>query len=694
MDELEEYRQQLMLDIHAGADADGVLFTEAFFEKAVEVLSEAGEIDSGTWSHYSGQYKKKNIAVTGYGGDPRDAGGELGLILLDFNPKPGLRDMGGPDVKKGFNKLVEFFRACRSESFRDALEETSDCAALADLIIQTWSKTERIKLILVTDASTKSTVDARSVGSVDGKPVTFSVWDLKRLRKFEEQGLVRENLSIDFETEFGGAVPILRASGSDAALESYLAVINGSQLADIYDRWGARLLESNVRSFLQAKGKVNQGIRKTITEEPHMFLPYNNGIAATADAVTVAQGETGLMMTQVENLQIVNGGQTTASIHAVRKTAAEQLKTVYVQMKLNIVPREISEQIVPKISEYANSQNKVNAADFFANHPFHVRMEEFSRRILAPAKEGDYQETKWFYERARGQYADARSKLTPSARKKFDTEYPRPNFFGKTDLAKFENSFQCKPHDVSLGAQKNFGKFAEFIGKRWGEEGFAFDEIWFKRLIAKAIVFRKTERLVSAAEWYENGYRANIVTYGIAKLVSDLDKRKKTIDLDRIWRSQSIPDALGEALSTSCCEAQHVILNENLVRHIGEWTKKEACWKALKERSLSYARDLDDVVVDPDEAREIKRDARTDGDLTRSVEEQSWIVSAGPVFWNEAIAWGKEKRVLSPRETGVLRICAEIPVRLPTENQCALAMKSLKKLQDLGFQHAVFDAAG
>ena len=693
MEDLEEFRKQLMLDIHAGADAEGIYFAEAFFEKAVEILSEAGEIDSGTWSHYVGQHKRKSIAVTGYGGDPRDADGSLSLILIDFNPIPNLREMGAPEVKKNFDKLVEFFRACRNESFRDGLEETSDCASLADLIMQTWGKTERIKLILVTDAATKSTVDARSVGAVDGKPVTFSVWDLRRLQKFAEQGLAREDLSIDFATEFGGPVPILRASSSEVSLDSYLAVINGSQLAEIYDRWGPRLLESNVRSFLQAKGKVNQGIRRTITDEPHMFLPYNNGIAATADAITVEQGETGLVMTHVENLQIVNGGQTTASIHAVRKTAAEQLKNVYVQMKLNIVPREKSELIVPRISEYANSQNKVNAADFFANHPFHVRMEEFSRKLLAPAKEGDYQETKWFYERARGQYADARSKLTPSMRKKFDAEYPRSNFFTKTDLAKFENSFQCKPHDVSLGAQKNFGKFAEFIGGRWGEDGLSFDETWFRRLVAKAIVFRETEKLVSAAPWYENGYRANIVTYGIAKLVSDLDKKKKQIDLDRVWRNQSIPEALAKALSISCCEAQHVILNENLVRHIGEWTKKEACWKALKDRALDYDSDLDEVSIDPDVAREARRDARSDEALTKSVEDQAWIVSAGSGFWNEVAAWGKEKRALSPVEMRALQVCIEMPYRLPTEHQCAVVLRALKKLRDLGFSHSRLGAA-
>lgn len=146
----------------------------------------------------------------------------------------------------------------------------------------------------------------------------------------------------------------------------------------------------------------------------------------------------------------------------------------------------LSESVVPLISEFANSQNKVNAADFFANHPFHVRIQELSRKILAPAGEHGYRETKWFYERARGQFADERGKLTDAKRKVWDAKYPKSQFFTKTDLAKFENTWSGRPDTVSQGAQKNFGAFAKSIEKVWGKNGDRIDDGWFRRLIAKA----------------------------------------------------------------------------------------------------------------------------------------------------------------------------------------------------------------
>ena len=261
--------------------------------------------------------------------------------------------------------------------------------------------------------------------------MTRNVWDLARLEKWDSTGQASEDRTIDFAGEFGGALPALKASSASEKLESYLAVIPGPQLAAIYDKWGARLLEANVRSFLQARAATNKGIARTIRDTPDLFFSYNNGISATADLVDVAEGPDGLRITTITNLQIVNGGQTTGSVHAALKTSKENLKDVFIQMKLTVVPRDQSEDIVPKISEYANTQNKVNAADFFSNHPFHVRMQDFSRRVIAPKAEGSRFETKWFYERARGQYLDERTKRTEAQRKKFELENPKSQLFSQ-----------------------------------------------------------------------------------------------------------------------------------------------------------------------------------------------------------------------------------------------------------------------
>ncbi|MFW2545573.1 AIPR family protein [Primorskyibacter sp. 2E107] len=686
MSELEEFHHSLIADIQGDADAMGAYLHEAFFEKAGEILTEAGEIEECDYCHYAGKNGRVSLQVSGYSGDPRITNGELALILTDFQLTPEVRRTDGKHLKAQFSKLVEFLRHSRKEQFLEELEETSDAAQLVELIQTRWSVIQKIKLIYVTNSDSRAKADAKPAGEINGKPVTYSSWDLKRLQAYLEQGRAREDLTIDFAGEFGGAVPVLRASGADTALESYLAVIPGAQLAQIYDRWGARLLEANVRSFLQARGKVNRGIRDTIKDDPQMFFAYNNGLSATAENVVCEKTEDGLVITSADNLQIVNGGQTTASIHAARKLAGEGLKDIYVQMKLNVVPPTLAPTVVPQISEFANSQNKVNAADFFANHPFHIRIEELSRKLLAPAGADGYRETKWFYERARGQFADERAKKTPAQRSKWDAEFPKSQFFTKTDLAKFENSWNGRPEEVSKGAQKNFAEFAKVIQKVWGKSGARVDEVWYRQLIAKAIIFRRLEKLVSAQEWYEGGYRANIVTYAIAKVAHDAEAAEKQVDLQRVWRMQNVPPALEEALLVAAAEAQSLITNPpEGIRNMSEWAKKQACWERFRKMNLDYPEDFKGMLIEPEEARSEDDEIKEDAGLTKSVEDQTRVFELGPKFWDEARNWGRTHKLLTSMEYQVLGICAKIPNRIPTENQTAVAIKVLAKLESAGF---------
>ena len=687
MSELEEFHHSLIAEIQGDADAMGLYTQEAFFEKVAEILTEAGEIDQADFAFYSGSGKKRvHLEVTGYGGDPRDAEGVLSLILCDFQVLPELRTTLAASLQGQFKKLLEFLRHARTPEFSTELEETSSGAQLADLIQTRWSVIEKIKLIFVTNADNRARVDAKLAGEIAGKPVTYNVWDLKRLQAFVEQGKARADMTVRFSEDFGGGVPVLKASGSDTAFESYIAVIPGAQLAEIYDRWGARLLESNVRSFLQARGNVNKGIRRTIMEEPQMFLAYNNGLAATAEGVELEQTEKGMLLMSAENLQIVNGGQTTASLHAARKKAGEGMKDIYVQMKLNVIPTISADTVVPRISEYANSQNKVAAADFFANHPFHIRIEELSRKILAPAGDTGYRETKWFYERARGQYADERSRKSDAEKKKWDAEFPKNQFFTKTDLAKFENSWSGRPEWVSKGAQKNFAEFAKTIEKVWGRSGAKINEAWYRNLVAKAIIFRRLEKLVSAQEWYEGGYRANIVTYAIAKVAHDARAMEKVVDLSRIWRAQAVPSNLEDALLVAAAEAQDIITNPpEGVRNMSEWAKTQACWKAFSERKLVYGDAFLHALVEEDDARSEDEEITEDENLTKSVEAQTRVFELGAAFWAEAKTWGRSQRLLSPAEYNTLEICARIPSRLPTERQTEFALEILAKLEAEGF---------
>ncbi|MDP3515680.1 MAG: AIPR family protein [Pseudohongiella sp.] len=686
MTEMEEFHQQFIADIQGDADALGLITVEAFFEKTTEILTEAGEIDEANRAYYEGTYFRGNLKVDGYGGDPRDNDNILSLILCDFSINNEIRVVNKDHVQKLQQRIYRFLVSSLKREFRDQIEETSAGYGLADLISTTWATIEKIKLIIVTNALFISRSDADPLEAMSGKQVTLSVWDLKRLKQFLEQGQVRADLLIDFENDYGGGVPVLKASESGSALESYLAVIPGAQLSNIYDKWGPRLLEANVRSFLQARGKVNIGIRNTIRDEPHMFFSYNNGLSATADSVELARTESGLRLVRANNLQIVNGGQTTASLNAARKLFPEQLDQIHVQMKLTIVPREQSEVVVPKISEYANSQNKVNAADFFANHPFHIRVEEFSRKILSPAGQNGYRETKWFYERARGQFSDERGRRSPAERKKFDAEFPRSQFFTKTDLAKYENTFECKPHIVSLGAQKNFTEFARNIGKNWGKDGTPFDVVWYKRMIAKAILFRAMEKIVSDAEWYEGGYRSNIVTFGIAKVVHEAKERNMLIDLDSVWKNQQLFSEMKWVFQQAGSKAQHILTNPPVgIRNITEWAKKELCWKYLSELKTDFSNKFDRILISRELASEPIKDAKSEKAMNKSVNAEIQVHRLGANFWSNLELWARDKELLTPREVGIIGDCAAIPRKMPSEKQCAIAIDILNRLRELGF---------
>ncbi|NGQ92911.1 AIPR family protein [Rhodobacter sp. HX-7-19] len=683
MSELDEYHQNLMADIRREADASGIFPVEAFFDRMTDRLTEAGELEVADRAYFQSGEGGQKLRIDGYAGDPRDSEGVLGLIVCDFADSDNVQTFGKGDVPPILNPLIRFLKKAKTEEFRDSLNEANPAFQVSDLIITTWAQVTKVKLILVSNRQYIGRDDAVKLAEIGDVPITWSVWDLARFERFDLKG--SDEIEIDLNGDFGGAIPALKASRSGDALESYLMIIPGSQLASIYDRWGEKLLQGNVRSFLQARAKTNKGIQNTIRNEPELFFPYNNGLSATANAVACEEGSNGLFVTSISNLQIVNGAQTTGSLHAVMKTAAEQLQRVFVQMKLTVVPFDRAEEIVPRISEYANTQNKVNAADFFANHPFHVRMQDFSRDVIFARREGERHDTKWFYERARGQYINARPKTRGRAQTDFDIQFPKPQLFSKTDLAKFEFSAAGHPHIVSRGAQKNFAEFAKDIGETWSKNDAKFDELWYRRLISKAIVFRWLETEIPKQPWYEGGYRANIVTYAMAKVFHDANGEKQVLDLDAIWRRQSVSDALKQALLLAAGEANDVITNPPAgVRNMSEWAKQQACWNGLKGRSLDYGPEFDGCLVLAENARTNERDQRKKKREIDGISAQSEVVNRGADFWREILELGMADRKLTPKDQQILQVCASMPRQLPSELQCKHALSVLERLREQG----------
>ena len=682
--DIAEYHEELFQEVHSRADAEGRFVENAFFDVLTESLIDAGEIETADWVHY---VSPRGIRVDGYGGDPVNSDSVLSLIVTEFSQSQEIATLTATNMNAIFKRLSNFLDRSLDEVYRNGLEESAPVFGLADLIAARWPSISRVRLFLITNRMLSSRVDGREGGQLRGVPISYSVWDLGRLHRFDTSGYEREDHVVNLD-EFGGPLVVLPAHMQRADdYQSYLAVFPGRQLAMIYDLWGARLLEQNVRVFLQARGNVNRGLRNTIANTPEMFFAYNNGITATAESISTAESPNGLLLTSMRNFQIVNGGQTTASIHAALRNKEVDLDRVFVQMKLSIVDADRALEIVPKISEYANTQNRVSAADFFSNHPFHIRMEGFSRRVYAPSKDGTFRQTKWFYERARGQYQDERGRRTQGERRRFDLESPKPQMFTKTDLAKFLNVWRGKPDVVSKGAQKNFADFASFIGVEWNRHPDDFNEMYYREAVAKAIIFRSVERLVPQQPWYQGGYRANVVAYAISKLAHDVARRGESINFERIWQAQEISRGLRDAFAVSAKAVHDVIVDPPVgMRNVTEWAKQQACWHRAMSLHVAWPESLETELVSSSERGEVKRHAVKDQQMLNGIEAQTVVVQAGSALWSDVKVWGMSKGLLSPDDQGVLDVAISMPARVPSEKQSVRTVEIFRRLREEGCQ--------
>lgn len=687
-DTVEAFHEEFFNEVRAHADAGGRFMETTFLEDYGEWLVNAGELDTFDVAQFATRTSNGAVLdrVDGYGGDPIESEGVLSLAIVDFSPDPVMASLTGSDVTSAFKKLDQFLRKAFESNFREQLEESSPGYGLAELIHARRGSITRIRLFLISNRNLRSKSKEIDVGSLGDIPVTYNVWDIGRLHRMVASGRGKEDIQIDLQQEFGQRLPCLPAHVGGDGYEAYLSVVPGGLLSRIYDKWGARLLESNVRSFLQARGGVNKGIRNTILNDPGMFFAYNNGVTATAEHVeTVVENGT-TYISHLTNLQIVNGGQTTASIFSAGKKDKAELGRIFVQMKLSVVDPDRAMEVVPKISEFANSQNKVNAADFFANHPFHIRMEEFSRRIWAPAPDGSFKQSKWFYERARGSYDNARAYLTKAKKDAFDAEYPKIQRFAKTDLAKFEMAWEGCPDLVSKGAQKTFGEYAKLAGQRWDKDSDSINELYFRAAVAKAIVFRNLERLVSEQHWYqaEGGYRAQIVAYTIAKFDHLLKAKGLTLDFDAVWKEQAMPTVLARTLVRLAEVVRPAIVHpDSTVANISEWAKKSACWTRVQAIPFDLPEELNLVLLDPQAKKTVTKDAKAVQKMDNGIEAQARVMKLGPSMWSRAGSYAAQRKMLSPADHSLISLAARRAI--PTEKQSLRLVEALAELEADGF---------
>jgi hypothetical protein len=675
-DEIEDYLHDLQQEIALTASEEGneLGMPEAFTHYMIDVLSEAGEVDDAQVA----SYQSSGARASAFSLSEDES--TLWLFLTDYRGDLTVQGLVKTDLDTHFKRMAGFLERARDGLWKK-LEESAPSWDMAHRLAEVWDQVAEIRLVVLTNATLRTPVGRPT--KLDGRPVHYSVWDLTRLHQLAFSGRTQEPISVDVVDVWGEPIPCLGPHGEPGAYDAYLMMIPGEFIARIYEIYGPRLLELNVRSFLQSRGKVNRGIQETIKSASRRFLAYNNGISMTAAAVkVVALPAGGHGIASITDLQIVNGGQTTASLHYAKVKNKADLSGLFVQAKISVVEPTLLMDLVPRISEFANSQNKVNMADFSANDPFHVEIERLSRTVWAPGKAGTGAMTRWFYERARGQYADAHAReRTPARQKQFKLVHPLNQKFTKTDLAKFENTWDQLPWTVSWGAEKNFREFMLRLEKRG--RSFKPDQPYFEHLVAKAILFRSAEKLISAQQL--GGYRAQTVTYTIAKLLNATGQR---IDLRAIWRSQELSPALAAAIEDLGPKVHTKLLATAGARNISEWAKKEDCWKAIL-----------DLAWEPDKPLLVQLDAtagRTRTTSTASIGEQlsdeervalEAVLSISSESWKALSSWAKQTDTLQSWQRSLAFSLGNLlkTGKTPSRKQAVQGALILTEARRLGF---------
>jgi hypothetical protein len=644
--ELQKFYVDLQEEIKASliSEEEGTNPEQVFTELALSLLSDAGETENYRVC-FDEKISKRGVEHKINGYSLYENYETLDLFVTMYNGDSVIQSVTKGDSDRTIERAVKFFRNAIYKDYVNEIEESSEIFDLAQTLANVPEIKEyltRVNVFLITNGEIK--VDSKTSDTVAGYTVFFRTIDINYLFNLSDKS--RVPIEINFE-QSGYKVPCIVNETENSDYQSWLAIIPGLALADIYEQYGARLLEQNVRSFLQFTGKINKGIRNTILKEQHMFMAFNNGIAATAEEVTILDlsNNQGKAIAQVKDFQIVNGGQTTASIYHTWKKDKVDISNVFVPVKLTIVKnRDNFSEIVGRIAEYANTQNRVSASDLSSNKENHVLLEKLSRTIWAPPISGETTQTRWFFERSRGQYKNDRNRfgITTSKRKQFDKQNPRSQMFTKELLAKYINSYEevyngkklvVGPHIVVRGSQKNYAQFLNY--------NFSFkpDNIWFEDLVAKALLFKNAEKIYGVKPNAIGDMRYITVPYSIAWLGLKLAYK---LDLYKIWKQQSLSEILKSKLHEVMSKIEDYIKNQAPGSLYGEWAKKEECWNAIKNEDFNI--DLESLKADLENKSSEKRKRITEDEVENELikAEVDFIKSIPNAKWLEISKIGTE----------------------------------------------------
>lgn len=685
---LAEYKNTLWDEIALNVSTNHSVDKEEFLQYVADQLVEAEEIEDFSYTPYEGVGKRnKKLQIDGY--SYSEIEDSLSLFIA---PSLSYTDdsLTASEANRLFALAISFLD--NAEFVKENAEESSPGYGLACDLLGIYNSVQKYKIYLICDRERSSNISQVENTVARGKLVEKHIWDISRIFALANSSKGREDVVIDFE-KFGiKGLPCMLASETDS-YKAYLCNIPGLVLANMYNTYGGRLLEGNVRSFLQVRGKVNKGIRATILNEPDKFFAYNNGIAATASGIETSTIDGIQYITQISSLQIVNGGQTTASLAMAlvkdkKDNSEENIKKISIPMKLSLVDPENADVLIANIARYANSQNKVSEADLWSNHPFHIRMEDFSRRIIAPATNGRQYGTYWYYERANGQYNQETYKATAKEKNRFLEQHPKSQRITKTDFAKYMHVYEQRPDIASLGGQKSFVKFAEKVSKEWEKDDTIYNEDYYKDSIAVSLLFREADSIVRKQPWYRS-YKANIVAYTLSIIFYTVEKDypNLAINLKAIWQKQALSVAwIRQIEKTSFVMYQHLIDENRDIENVTEWAKREKCWRMAQTLEIEllpeFIDELRDKAIDLSEKKYAKKDQRITNQLNSMIE----VVNYGTNGWNSLLEWNKSHRVLSPAEIHLVDMAKKMDGALiSSEKQCSKVLKVLDNCRLEGF---------
>lgn len=644
---LENYIEELKSDVASRvySEGEGASFEDKFTEYCIEVLESIGKSEGARVLSYVHPNSQGGIdwKINGYclkdlaKDENKKEYYETLDLFITFYKNEYDYNITKDDYTKSLNQIKRFINSALKRHIDYIDKAHTELYHLIGTIGKQGKEFDRINVYFLINGFSNHEKEKIEIADAD---VFVHTWDVTRLFKINESNSVHEPIEIEFDsfTEDGKGLQCLQVPSIDELYDCYLAIVPGEILAKLYKEYSNELLESNVRAFLGQAGKFNKGIRDTIRTKPQMFLPYNNGITATAESVETKIIDNQLVITKLNDFQIVNGGQTTASLyHTQKKFKDADLSKIFVQMKLTVIKDKEQKNIeVPNISRFANSQNKVSELDLSSNNPYFIQIENLSRKKYVVNPENKNQSLLWFFERANGQYRETLNKQTPAQQKKFKEQNPSNLKFVKSDIAKFINGWELEPHFVAQGSQKNFIHYTKKITDLVSKNKLP-GENFYRKLIANAILFKTIDQLfgrkgVNAIG--DTSLKALTVAYAVSYFHYLTNNR---IDLWKIYEEQKIDDFLNNHLSKLLGFVYNHIITEASGSLISEYAKRQSSWEKLKNTPYSedLIKTLNSYLISEEEKLQRENEKEID---TNSVEDSVFIVSEiqkmGLKFWD------------------------------------------------------------